>query len=60
MTHWQAALDVNTKNELLDTVRHEFDRHRNEKDLEKIKYYLSRGQRDFRQFQSSLDLSLGK
>jgi hypothetical protein len=41
-------------------VRHEFERRRDVKDLEKLRYYLAQGQRDFHKLQTSVDLSMAK
>jgi len=48
-----------SRKELSSHIRSEFDRRRNEKNLEKIKYYLSQGRREFHQMQAMLDLTDG-
>jgi hypothetical protein len=42
------------------TVRYEFERRRDVKDLEKLRYYLAQGQQDFHKLQTSVDLSTAK
>ena len=54
------ALDKGVRKELRDNIRYEFERHRNEKDMDKIKYYLSQGQRQYHQLQSAIELSVTK
>ena len=54
------ALNKDTRTELLTHIRAEFERRRNEKSIEKIKYYLSQGKREFHQLQGTLDLTGGK
>ena len=59
-TELTAALNKDTRTELLTHIRAEFERRRNEKSIEKIKYYLAQGKREFHQLQATLDLTGGK
>jgi hypothetical protein len=54
------AMEEDTKKELLTYIRGEFERRKNERNIEKIKYYLAQGRREFHQLQATLDLTGGK
>jgi hypothetical protein len=41
----------------MEQVKWEFVRRRGVKDIEKLKFYLAQGQRDFHKLQTSVDLS---
>lgn len=41
----------------MEQVRWEFERRRGVKDLEKLRFYLAQGQKDFHKLQTSVDLS---
>jgi len=51
-------LDPDTRKELLGIVREQFERHRNEKNLEKIRYYLAQGKREFHELQMNIELTI--
>ena len=47
------------RKDFLSNVRAEFERRRDEKDLEKIKYFLAVGKRDLLQVRNAVDLAAG-
>ncbi len=59
-TELTTALNKDTRTELSTHIHAEFERRRNEKSIEKIKYYLAQGKREFHQLQATLDLTRGK
>ncbi|KAL1920875.1 uncharacterized protein VTP21DRAFT_11510 [Calcarisporiella thermophila] len=50
-------IDKRNANELREWARHDFERTRNETDIEKIKYYLSLGNTEITNFKRSLALA---
>lgn len=59
-TQLTIALDEDTKNELHGHIRSEFERRKKEQSLEKIKYYLSQGKREFHQLQDMIEFTARK
>jgi Complex 1 protein (LYR family) len=54
------VLQPDERKELLHYVRYEFEAHKTESNLDKIRYFLAQGRRDFHAMESSIDLSVAQ
>jgi len=51
------AVDPDMRKELIATIRAEYDLRKDEKNLDKIRFFLAAGQRDFQKLQTHLNLT---
>lgn len=54
------VLEPGERKELLQYVRYEFDSHKDETNLDKIRYFISQGKRDFHSMEDSIDMTAAK
>jgi hypothetical protein len=59
-SHPLLVLQPEERKELLVYTRYEFDSHKDETNLDKIRYFISQGRRDFHKFESAIDYAVAE